>query len=117
MKRQRRSRRIPNAACAIPRLARRYAQAIRQDLTDQVRLIALYGSRARGDAHAGSDYDFLVVLSSPTQKERETVTAAGAKLLAETDQLCTALVYSPEQWERVQQSPLGWNILREGVEL
>ena len=100
-----------------PQLARRYARALRAELAGQVRLIALYGSHARGDAHAGSDYDFLVVLDSPTQKERETVMATGAQLLLETDQLCTALVYSPEQWEQVQQSPLGWNILREGVEL
>lgn len=37
--------------------------------------IYLFGSRARGDAHADSDYDFLVVVSDDAPKERRSLDA------------------------------------------
>lgn len=35
--------------------------------------VYLFGSRARGDAHADSDYDFLVVEDRPVHTRRESV--------------------------------------------
>ena len=101
----------------VPNIARRYARAVRAELAQQVRSIVLFGSQARGDARPGSDYDFVVVLDRADRKSREKVSEAGAELLNATDRLCAAVVYAPEQWERVQHSPLGWNIAREGIVL
>lgn len=101
----------------VPRIARRYAQMVRAGLDQQVHSIVLFGSQARGDARPGSDYDFVVVLDRADLEARDKVSAAGATVLAETDQLCSALVYTPAQWNLVQQSPLGWNIAREGIVL
>lgn len=101
----------------VPWIARRYARAVRAGLAPRVQSIVLFGSRARGDARPGSDYDFLVVLDRVDRKSREKVSEAGAELLNATDRLCAAVVYAPEQWKRVRQSPLGWNIAREGIVL
>lgn len=101
----------------VPRVARRYAQAVRAGLDRHVQSIVLFGSQARGDAHRGSDYDFVVVLDRTDRKLREKVSDAGAELLNETNRLCSALIYAPEQWDSVRQSPLGRNIMREGIVL
>ncbi len=37
--------------------------------------IYLFGSRARGDARSGSDYDFLVVVSDDAPSERRSLAA------------------------------------------
>ena len=101
----------------VPRIARRYARAVRAGLAHQVQSIVLFGSQARGDARPGSDFDFVVVLDRIDRVARDKVSAAGAELLNETNRLCSALIYSPEQWDMVRQSPLGWNVVREGIVL
>ncbi len=101
----------------VPMIARRYARAVRAGLAQQVQSIVLFGSQARGDARPGSDYDFVVVLERADRAARDKVSAAGAELLNETDRLCSALIYAPAQWDLVRQSPLGWNIVREGIVL
>ena len=101
----------------VPRIARRYARAVRAELAQQVKSIVLFGSQARGDAWPGSDYDFVVVLDRADRAARDKVSAAGAELLNETNRLCSALIYAPEQWDLVRQSPLGWNVVREGIVL
>ena len=100
-----------------PQIARRYARAVRAELAQQVQSIVLFGSQARGDARPGSDFDFVVVLDRIDRVARDKVSAAGAELLNETNRLCSALIYSPEQWDMVRQSPLGWNVVREGIVL
>lgn len=101
----------------VPRIAQRYAREVRAGLAQRVKSIVLFGSHARRVARPGSDYDFLVVLDRADRAARDKVSAAGAKLLHDTGQLCAALVYAPQQWARVRQSPLGWNIEREGIVL
>ena len=100
-----------------PQVARRYARAIRAGLNRHVHRIVLFGSQARGDARPGSDFDFVVVLDRADRAARDKVSADGAKLLNETDRLCSALIYAPEQWDLVQQTPLGWSVVREGIVL
>ena len=101
----------------IPDVALRYASEVRRRLGPHVRAVFFFGSRARGDATEGSDYDFIVILDKSERALREAVVDAGATMLNETDSLCAALVYGPEQWARVEQSPLGWNVRREGIAL
>ena len=108
---------VANHRRRVPRIARRYARASREELAQQVRSIVLFGSQARGDARPGSDFDFVVVLDRIDRVARDKVSAAGAELLNETNRLCSALIYSPEQWDMVRQSPLGWNVVREGIVL
>lgn len=101
----------------IPPVAARYAGEVRHKLGRHVRGIILFGSHARGDAADSSDYDFIVILDKYDRSLREAVVDAGANMLNEGNALCAALVYGADQWDRVRESPLGWNVQKEGIEL
>ena len=67
--------------------------------------IILFGGRARGDAHPGSDYDLLVVGQSAEPRYRRAVPlyAALADLPVEVD----VVVYTPEEvreWSGVREA-------------
>ena len=97
--------------------AREYAALLRSQLGSRVGDIVLFGSQARGDAHEGSDFDFLVVVDSRTRAVRDAVLDAGVAMLNKYDQLFAARLYSEEEWRQSSQSPIGWMIQREGVAL
>jgi hypothetical protein len=101
----------------IPPVAKEYADEVRRKLGNRVQRIVLFGSHARGDATEASDYDFAVVVDAATRSGRDAITDAGVRLLNERNVLCAALVYDPEQWARMLQTPLGWNVEREGIPL
>ena len=101
----------------IAPLAIEYAARVRTQLGTHAHQVILFGSQARGDATPASDYDFVVVVDKRDRRLREVITNVGASFLNENDALCAALVYDDGQWQRLQQSPLGWNIEREGVVL
>jgi len=67
--------------------------------------IVLFGSRARGDARPGSDYDLLVIRQSAEPRYRRAVPlyVALADLPVEVD----VLVYTPEEvreWSAVSEA-------------
>jgi predicted nucleotidyltransferase len=50
-----------NWSNALQRLARCYARAARETLGENLTSVVLYGSVARGEAHADSDIDLLII--------------------------------------------------------
>ena len=100
-----------------PPVAVEYAREVRNRLGPHARQIILFGSQERGDATERSDYDFVVVVDERTRELRNLVSDAGAEMLGRVDALCAALVYDGGQWAEVLESPLGWNIDREGIRL
>jgi len=80
------------------------------------RRIYLFGSRARGDAHADSDYDFLIEVDAlPTDV---VLTPQGMTWLR--DFPCTEVqvhVRSPGGFERKKDDPgtVDWDVVREGI--
>jgi|EPASupsiteSAE347_1022098.scaffolds.fasta_scaffold55211_2 predicted nucleotidyltransferase len=101
--------------CAAPPAAMEYAAKVRKCLGAHARQVILFGSQARGDATVASDYDFVIVVDKRSRELREMIGDVGADLLNESEALCAAMIYDGEQWEKVRQSPLGWNVEREGV--
>lgn len=89
-----------------------------QILGDQFAGLYLYGSQARGDAHAGSDIDILVVMrgefdySDLLSKTSEIV----AHLLLENDVVISRAFVSQDRFDR-EQSPFLMNIRQEAVEI
>ncbi len=82
--------------------------------------VILYGSRARGEAHADSDWDLLVLVDGPVAPERRRRIAhpiydvewqAGAVL--------TVIVHDRREWHEGphQITPFYANVSREGVRL
>jgi HEPN domain-containing protein/predicted nucleotidyltransferase len=62
--------------------------------------ISLFGSRARGDAHQDSDYDFLVVVSDDAASDRRAVERRARQALSGLDLAKDLLIYTAAQFER-----------------
>ncbi|MBN1846911.1 MAG: nucleotidyltransferase domain-containing protein [Sedimentisphaerales bacterium] len=76
--------------------------------------IILFGSRARGTAHAGSDFDILIIQDSDQPRYRRAV--ALYRILADLPVEVELVVYTPEevnQWSRVPEAFVT-TALREG---
>lgn len=81
--------------------------------------VVLFGSKARGDHHAGSDLDVLLVADTDDWRFKHAVSTIAADIGLEYDVLIDARVIGHERWERMKQEgfSLYENISREGVPL
>lgn len=82
--------------------------------------VVLYGSRARGDASPESDYDLLVLVDGPVDRDLEN--RIGDRLYdleLETGSVVSLIVYEKSFWETslCKAMPLHRNVDREGVKL
>jgi uncharacterized protein len=80
-----------------------------------LRRVILFGSRARGDAREGSDYDFAVILETKNAKTIRAVRGAEVDFLDKYDTLSSSIIFNAAEWERHKNLPIGLNIAREGV--
>jgi uncharacterized protein len=94
-----------------------FSHCVRQRMGANIRGIYLFGSHARGDHHAGSDYDFMVVLDNADPRHRNDILDIETDFLNRFDALPACVVYTEKDWEWRKNSPLGINILREGIAL
>lgn len=75
--------------------------------------IILFGSRARGEADPWSDYDVIVIKRTDRpflERLREMV-----PYLVEFGRPADVLVYTPEEFEGMRETGLGWVVHHEGV--
>ncbi|MFP4500350.1 MAG: nucleotidyltransferase domain-containing protein [Candidatus Hydrogenedentota bacterium] len=82
--------------------------------------IILYGSRARGDAEPGSDWDLLVLLSEePDRHERNALMSAIHKVELASDEILVPIIRTKEFWDSklARAMPLHENIDEEGIRL
>jgi len=80
--------------------------------------IILFGSRARGDAHPGSDYDLVVELPFERANYHETYTRVAQTLReARSDVSVDVLIRAPGEIERRRDDPgyLDWAIAGDGI--
>lgn len=80
--------------------------------------VVLFGSRARGNAHRGSDYD-IAVLISPDQDRREidrAVTALALSFIREGFHF-RPIVLTKELFDQADLHPLARNIVRDGISI
>jgi predicted nucleotidyltransferase len=94
-----------------------FASTVRQRLSDRVRQILLFGSRARGTPQEGSDYDMVVVVDHRTPELRAAILEIERDLMDRYGVLVATILRSEEEWRRSQAFPLAQNIIREGVVL
>lgn len=78
--------------------------------------IVLFGSRARGDADDGSDYDVMVVLRGNVDRkiERQVTKEIVHKLCRKHDVLIICHFVALDRYKE-EQSPLMMNVRKEGV--
>ena len=107
---------MPSAARQDPILAR-FRAALAETYGDRLERVVLFGSRARGDAHADSDYDVAVFLKEMTNRWREARRLAEieTEILTETGVFIHAMPYSAGSYRL--RTPLMHEIRRDGVDL
>ena len=94
-----------------------FATTLRQRLGPHLRQILLFGSRARGDAQDGSDYDMLVVVEHRTPELRAIILEVESQLMERYGALVATVLRSEAEWQQAQGLPLAKNIAREGASL
>ena len=94
-----------------------FSDTLRSRLGDNLRELILFGSRARGDWHEGSDYDFVVILRRKKAETIDQIRDTEVDFLNRYDELSASLVYDETEWEQRRHLPIGVNIEREGIRL
>jgi len=82
--------------------------------------VILFGSRARGDSNAQSDWDILVLIDKPlsTRAEETEYRSKVFGLELEIEQPISLFVVSKADWyEKYIFSPFYHNIQKEGIQL
>lgn len=79
----------------------------------------LYGSRARGDAHKGSDWDILILLNKDKldQSDYDNVSYPFVMLGCDLNEEINPILYTTKEWESYKITPFYENVLREGIVL
>lgn len=81
--------------------------------------VILFGSRARGEEKADSDWDLLILIPGKVDLKREQEFRHSLFLLElEYGQAFSTFVYSDQNWEKIYRiTPFYQNIKEEGVNL
>jgi uncharacterized protein (UPF0332 family)/predicted nucleotidyltransferase len=89
------ARRAPHA----DDLPARFRARVLAAFPGQVERIVLFGSRARGEPHAGSDWDLAVFLDhAPTERDEATLREIGFDLAGEFDTEVQAMAFARHKW-------------------
>lgn len=79
----------------------------------------LYGSRARGDAHKGSDWDILILLDkdSLSQADFDNVSYPFVLLGCDIGEEINPIMYTMKEWGAYRITPFYENVEREGINI
>ena len=98
---------------------------IRQNVKELLKKIApearvlLYGSHARGDYHADSDWDLLVILpgNKINASDYENISYPLYELGWQLGELFSVKIYSEKEWQIRSFTPFFKNVEKEGIAL
>jgi predicted nucleotidyltransferase len=95
----------------------RFRAALDEMYGDQIERVVLFGSRARGEAHAESDYDVAVFLKELPDRwsELDRLADLRVKLIDDTGAFFDILPYPAAAY--AERSPLMREIRLEGLDL
>ena len=82
--------------------------------------IILYGSRSRGDALSGSDWDFLILVHGPMSDERtDRIRHRLYEIEWESGEVISSIVRNREEWDSdpYQAMPFHQRVPQEGIRL
>jgi predicted nucleotidyltransferase len=94
-----------------------FSEKIKKKFPHILKNLFLFGSRARGDFHIGSDYDFLIVLKRKDKTIIRQIKEIEVEFLNHYDILSSCLIYKENEWEKRKKFPIGMNILKEGLKI
>ena len=85
-----------------------WLDAYREDLNKKhpgtVQEMLIYGSKARGQAHAESDVDVILIVKNDAKALKRELRRVGYLLAAKTEALPSILAYTQDEWESRRQS-------------
>ena len=76
-----------------------YRKAIEEKHPGVVQEMLIYGSKARGQAHAESDLDVLLVITNEAGSLKKKLRRIGYLLAGTSNILPSILAYTQEEWE------------------
>ena len=89
----------------------------RRLLPEEAHLL-LYGSRARGDYHEGSDWDLLVLLNRPQEaSDFQNIAYPIMELGFDMGEYFSVQTYSQEEWEAMSFLPYYKNVEQDKIVL
>lgn len=96
----------------------RIKQTLHQHLPAGGRAL-LFGSQARGDAHAGSDWDILIILNKEKllPDDYDNVTFPLTMLGWDLGEQINPIMYSAKEWEVSRITPFYQNVVQDAIVL
>jgi predicted nucleotidyltransferase len=96
-----------------------FAERVWQTHSDRVQQIILYGSKARGDSHAHSDIDVLLVVNEEDWRFRHAVSGIAADVSLAYDVLIGSRIIGRERWAKMRRHRFTFcqNVQADGIEL
>jgi hypothetical protein len=109
----------PSLSEAEARVLSAFHDWLLQTMPDQVERLILFGSKARGDTHPGSDVDVFLVLREATPEQRSRVLDFTVDLTMEHEVDLTAIIYGHDELQQQVEigTPLVRNVAMEGIPL
>ncbi len=95
----------------------KYVNYLQKTIPEQVKVVALFGSKARGDSQRDSDIDVLVILAQEDRQLRRVILKQAARISLEYDVLLSPRVIGAERWEQMRGFSLYRNVVREATGL
>ena len=98
------------------RIVQTFTTHVRERFSDEVRDVRLFGSKARGDHHAESDIDILVIVGSEDWRLHDEIRQIGYELDEEIDYRLSIQVISEARFERARERHFQFatSVLEEG---
>jgi len=92
-----------------------FVTRLKQQFGNQIKKIILFGSRARGDNDAYSDYDFLVVCKNFSDEIKKYIDDLENDILLTDFVLISTHLVSEEDFEKRIYEPYLMNAKKEGI--
>ncbi|HET9227852.1 MAG TPA: nucleotidyltransferase domain-containing protein [Thermoanaerobaculia bacterium] len=89
-------------------VAHDFAEALAERMGDDLLQVALFGSRARGEARWRSDYDLMVVLRESSGKARDAVHRLATRLELEHNIDISIKILDRERFDQLRRSSPGF---------
>ncbi|MFC1496447.1 nucleotidyltransferase domain-containing protein [Candidatus Margulisiibacteriota bacterium] len=95
----------------------KYISELRSHFKDRLKNILLFGSRARGEGSAESDYDCILLFEKYSLEDEKIVSDIENSILLDDFILFSSFAITLEQFEKRKYEPFIMNAKKEGIYL